>query len=92
MRVAWDPQKAKANFLKHGVRFSDAEGALSDPNAISREDRFARGEFRYALVGADYLGRVVVVVYTYRVADVRVISARRATRKERLEYEEGIRF
>jgi len=81
-----------ANCLKHGVRFSDAEGTLFDPNAISREDRFARGEYRYVLVGVDHLGRVVVVVCAYSGPDVRMISARRATRKERLQYAEGIRF
>lgn len=84
--------ESQGNFLKHGVRFSDAEGALFDPNAMSREDRLARGEYRYVLVGVDYLGRVVVVIYTYRGADVRMISARRATRKERFQYAEGIRF
>lgn len=38
MRVGWDPGKARANLLKHGVRFSDAEGVLFDPLALTRED------------------------------------------------------
>ena len=92
MRIVWDPEKARANYLKHGIRFSDAEGTLFDPNALSREDRAARGECRYVSVGMDYVGRIVVVVYAYRGADMRIISARRATRKERNDYAERVRF
>jgi uncharacterized DUF497 family protein len=89
--IVWDPHKAKANLIKHGVRFSDAELVLFDDNAISREDPVGRGEQRFVSVGADALGRVLVVVYSYRGDDIRLISARRATRKERSQYEEGIR-
>ncbi len=92
MRLVWDPHKARANYLKHGVRFSDVEGALFDPNALSREDRSARGEHRYVLIGMDHVGRIVVIVYTCRGTDMRIISARCATRKERHQYAEGIRF
>ena len=46
MRVAWDPLEASANLRKHGIRFSDAEGVLFDPNAITREDPTAEGERR----------------------------------------------
>ena len=90
MRMAWDPEKARTNYRKHGVRFSDAEGALFDPHALSREDRTARGEYRHVAMGMDHAGRIVVVIYTYRGADVRIISARRATRRERNKYAEGI--
>lgn len=75
---------------RHGVRFSDPEGVLFDPFAITLEDRSARGEQRFISIGADTLGRVLVVVYTHRGNDLRVISARRATGKERLQYEEGV--
>jgi hypothetical protein len=51
MSATWDPKKAQANFRKHGVRFSDAEAALMDPNAISREDPTADGERRFVAVG-----------------------------------------
>jgi uncharacterized DUF497 family protein len=83
-------RKAKANWGKHGVRFSDAETVLFDPAAVTREDLSARGEQRFVTVGTDAEGRVPIVVYFYREDDVRLISARSATRKERLEYEEGI--
>ena len=92
MRVVWDPDKARANYLKHGVRFSDAEGALVDPLARTREDVTSAGERRFVSIGLDHPGRLVVVVYAHRGEVVRLISARRATRKERLQYAEGIRL
>lgn len=92
MRVIWDPRKAKANFQNRGIRFSDAEGVLFDPNALTVEDPTAEGEQRFVSTGMDTLGRILVVVYTYRGEDIRLISARRATRKERRQYEAGIRF
>ncbi len=92
MAVTWDPDKAAANLEKHGIRFADAELVLFDPLAITLEDLTAVGEQRHVSLGADALGRLVVLVYTYRGEDARLISARRATRKERRQYEEGIRF
>jgi uncharacterized DUF497 family protein len=90
MKVYWDPKKAKANVKKHGIHFSDAETVLYDPNALTVEDEESEGEQRHIAIGMDALGRVLVVVYTYRGDDVRVISARRASKKERGYYEEGI--
>ena len=90
MGVVWDPGKARDNLAKHGVRFSDAEGVLLDPDALTREDLQARAEQRFVSIGVDGFGRVLVVVYTYRGHDVRLISARPATRRESAHYEEGI--
>ncbi len=92
MSVVWDPNKAAANLEKHGVRFADAELVLFDSQAITLEDPAAEGEQRQVSLGRDGLDRVLVVVYTYRDEDTRLISARRATRRERRQYEEGIRF
>lgn len=92
MRVIWDADKASQNLRKHGVRFSDAELALSDPFALTHEDRAARGEPRFVSMGMDASGRVVVVIYTHRGDDLRLISARVATRREKKQYEEGIRL
>ena len=92
MRAVWDPEKAKANLEKHGVRFSDAELVLYDAYAVTVEDSTAQGEQRHISIGLDAVGRVLVVVYTDRGEDVRLISARLATRTERRHYEEGIRF
>jgi uncharacterized DUF497 family protein len=90
MKVTWDPNKARANLAKHGVRFSDAEPVLFDPGALTREDEYAEGEQRVVTVGADSLGRVLTVVYSYQGEVIRMISARKTTESERNVYEEGI--
>ncbi len=90
MRADWDPEKAKANLEKHGVRFSDAELVLYDPYAVTIEDAAAQGEKRQISIGLDAVGRILVVVYTDRGENVRLISARPAMRRERRQYEEGI--
>jgi uncharacterized DUF497 family protein len=90
MRILWDPLKAESNFRKHKVRFSDAEPVLFDPIGMTREDVKTEGEQRFVTIGRDSLGRILVVVYTYTEEEIRVISARRATPKERRCYEEGI--
>ena len=90
MDTSWDPEKARTNFAKHGVAFEDAEPVLTDPSGLTREDPDARGERRFVTVGADALGRIVTVVYTYRGSEVRLISARTATRNETDAYAKGI--
>ena len=66
MNIVWDPKKAESNLQKHGVRFSDAETVLSDPFAMTIEDQDLPTERRFVTVGIDALGRVVVVIYSYR--------------------------
>jgi len=91
MIFEWDPGKAALNRKKHGVDFSDALGVLEDELAITIEDSDAEGELRFITIGTDYTLKIVVVIYASRVADViRIISARKATKKERLTYEKGI--
>jgi uncharacterized protein len=90
MSVEWDPHKANINLKKHGVRFSDAEAVLFDPNALSFEDLAAHGEQRFIVIGMDHLWRLLVVIYTERSNRIRLISARPATRSEKLKYESGI--
>jgi hypothetical protein len=92
MKVVWDPLRAKLNFAKHAVRFSDAEVALCDPFGLTREDEPSEGEQRFVTIGADSSGKIVVVVYTYRGESIRLISSRKATKRERAQYEKGIRF
>jgi uncharacterized protein len=87
MPLEHDPVKAAANLKKHGVSFADAEGALFDPLAMTVEDISAVGERRFVTVGLGSGGELLVVVYTYRDNEPRLISARRATRKERKTYE-----
>lgn len=77
---------------KHGVEFADAVGVLEDSRAITVEDPDAEGEPRFLTLGMDILGGVLVVVYAFRGDEIRIISARKATRREREEYAKGIRF
>ena len=90
MNIVWDPDKARMNIKKHGIRFSDAEIVLFDPNALTSEDMDVNHEQRFVTVGTDAIGHVLVVVYTYRGEDIRLISARPATKREREKYEKGI--
>jgi uncharacterized DUF497 family protein len=87
MDYEWDPEKAAANVHRHGVDFADAVGVFEDEYALRREDPDAQDEQRFVIVGMDVLGRVLVVIYTYRGERTRLISARRATRREREAYE-----
>jgi uncharacterized DUF497 family protein len=92
MEAEWDPAKARSNLAKHGIRFADAAIVLYQELAISIPDLEPVGEERFVVVGVDSLGRTVVVSYTYRRTNVRIISARRATQSDRKEYEKRIRF
>ena len=87
MRFTFDPAKAAANLRKHGVSFADAEGVLMDPLALTIEDIHSTSERRFIAIGNGHGGELLVVVYTERSPDYRLISARRATRKERRDYE-----
>jgi len=88
MRVVWDIKKAAANIRNHGIEFSHASTVLDDPMAVTIEDK-RHGEQRFVTIGADILGRVLVVVYAYSgEEDIRLISARKATPKERRVYEQ----
>jgi uncharacterized DUF497 family protein len=75
---------------KHGVHFSDALSALEDESALTMTEESARGEERWITLGTDALGRVLVVVYTWRGSRMRLISARPATPRERRQYGEGL--
>lgn len=87
MRFQYDPAKAAANLRKHGVSFADAEGVLEDPLALTVPDPDSEGESRFITVGIGSAGELLVVVYTERNNEYRIISARRPTRKERTSYE-----
>ncbi|MBV6396996.1 MAG: hypothetical protein HFACDABA_02600 [Anaerolineales bacterium] len=87
MSYEWDPNKEKSNFRKHGIKFADAVGVFEDENAITIEDDDAR-ESRFIAIGMDFLSRILVVVYTFRNIVIRIISARKATARERKIYEE----
>ncbi|MGD9249449.1 MAG: BrnT family toxin [Desulfobacteraceae bacterium] len=90
MKIIWDPNKAKINFKKHGIRFSDAEMVLYDSFAMTLEEQIVANEQRYVTIGLDAVARIIAVVYTYRSDTIRLISDRKATRRERKQYEERI--
>lgn len=90
----WDNGKAVSNFRKHGVHFEEAALVFDDPLAVSALERIENGEGRWQTVGR--VGDVVLllVAHTVRLEDsdmevVRIISARRADRKERRRYEQS---
>ena len=84
--IEYDPEKSATNARKHGVGFEEAATALLDPHALAQEDGMAEGEPRWVLLGLSAVGRLLTVVYTLRGDNVRLISARRATKKEERSY------
>jgi uncharacterized DUF497 family protein len=85
----WDVAKAETNRRKHGVTFDEAITAFSDPLAmLSQDPDHSIGEQRYLVLGTSTQGRLLVVAVAERPPRTRLISARRATRKERRQYEE----
>jgi len=86
VRFEWDQGKARTNLAKHGIDFADAVGVFGDEQAMTIDD-CSTTENRHVTVGSDTLGHVIVVVYTWRHDAIRIISARRAHRIERLRYE-----
>ncbi|MBW4674122.1 MAG: BrnT family toxin [Desmonostoc geniculatum HA4340-LM1] len=88
MAYQWDRDKAAANLRKHDVDFADAVTVFSDDLAITiTDERF--DEQRFITTGMNAFGRVLVVVYTWRNDEIRLISARKATRYEQQQYGEG---
>jgi uncharacterized DUF497 family protein len=86
----WDPRKAVANLRKHEVSFDEAATAFADPFGIVVDDpRHSTGEARVALLGHSESGRLLAVMFTERGDRIRLISARKATRREHRHYEEG---
>ena len=88
---SWDPEKASGNWKKHGVTFEEAVTAFGDPLSITIPDpTHSLSESRFVLTGLTTTARLLVVAHVERGDNIRIINARLATRRERLEYEEGI--
>jgi len=87
----WDPRKAKDNQLKHGVSFEEATAFLDSTGLDGEDLEHSESEARRLRLAKSSLGRVLVTAYTIRSRDneenTRIISARRASRKERKKYE-----
>jgi uncharacterized protein len=86
----WDTGKAALNVKKHGVSFEEAKTVFHDPLEKTRSDQrhSVQSEERWVTVGRSLDGRILVVVHSEQQDAIRIISARRATRTEREQYEE----
>jgi uncharacterized protein len=94
MRIEWDPAKSESNKAKHGVTFERAQLVFDDPFCVTFPERVVDGEERWHAIGLIAEIVIVVVAHTYRVEGseeiIRIISARRATRRERELYAQAI--
>ena len=87
----WQASKAEANFRKHGVGFGEALPVFADPLArIFDDPDHSADESREVIVGHSTRQRLLIVSFTERGRKVRIISARRATKRERHDYEQGL--
>ena len=84
----WDTNKARSNLRRHGVDFADAATVFTDGSALTIPDDDPDEE-RFVTIGVDALGRILVVVFTRRGENIRIISARKADSHERKQYEGG---
>ena len=90
LNFEWDPQKAAKNLAKHGVSFQEAESVFGDAlGRIATDPRHSLDEERYVLLGVSRRRRLLAVMFTDRGEAIRLISARRATPRERRDYEQG---
>lgn len=93
MRIDWDRNKSRANLRKHGISFETASLVFEDPDQLSVQDRFEGGEERWQTMGL--VNGIVVLIVAHTVSDddgeeiIRIISARKATPRERQRYHEG---
>jgi uncharacterized DUF497 family protein len=83
--VIFDKNKARANLRKHGLLLAESEAALRDLACVTVED-WSEGERRFNTIGSDAYGRILMVTWTERGRDLRIISARKATANERRTY------
>jgi len=89
VQFEWDPAKAAANLKRHRVSFHEAAAVLADPLSTTFPDEVhSQDEGRFLTIGASTRGRILIVAHTERNDTIRIISARRATRREREFYEQ----
>ena len=89
LQFEWDPDKAASNLAKHGVSFDEAATVFADPTAaIFADPVHSTHEVRELLVGYSERNRLLIISFTDRPPNVRVISARQANARERKRHEE----
>lgn len=92
LKFEWDPRKAVSNLSRHGVSFQETLTAFADPLArIFDDEDHSVEEQREIIIGHSAKERLLVVCFTVQAKSVRIFSARKATRRERKEYEENIK-
>jgi hypothetical protein len=90
LNFEWDETKAKSNLAKHGVSFEEASTVFGDPLSLTIPDpAHSQAEDRSIVLGRSHQRKLLVVVHTERGDDLRIIGARRASRRERTNYEES---
>jgi len=86
----WDPNKAKENLETHGISFDEASTVFRDILSLVIHDPLhSEEEDRFVLIGSSHRNRLLVIVHTERSNNIRLISARKASKKERKQYEEN---
>ena len=86
----WDPNKAKENLETHGISFDEASTAFRDTLSLAIYDPLhSEEEDRFVLIGSSHRNRLLVIVHMDRGDKIRLISARKASQKEREQYEEN---
>lgn len=90
MQFEWDPEKNRQNIAKHGIGFAEARRIFEGPTVTRPDLRFGYGEHRWISIGVVEPELVIAVVHTDRRGVTRLISARRANRKERRLYGEKV--
>ena len=90
MKFKWDAVKARMNIQRHQIDFEEAKTVFNDPFLLTFPDAdHSEGEYRYLSLGQSVYARTLVVIHTEQRSVIRIISCRKATRKERKTYEEG---
>ncbi len=86
----WDANKARSNLAKHDVSFEEAATVFGDTFSMTIPDpAHSQTEMRFIILGRSHLGRLLVVIHTERDDNIRIISARPASRRERKQYEQA---
>ena len=90
LNFEWDAKKAQSNAKKHGVSFLEASTVFGDEKTLTIADpTHSADEERFVTIGCSQQGKILVVVATERGANLRIISARPANRREREQYEQA---
>ncbi len=90
MKFEWNKNKAKTNLQKHQISFEEAKSVFDDPLSLTIDDEtHSYDEKRYITIGESKIGRLILVGHTIGKENVRIISARKPTRGERKDYENG---